>query len=92
MPPGSPGGRLAVTLQGDEALFKQPQTVVATSGGRVVGRTSIPVNGQKVLRVPLRPSANRICTVRFTVGRTAVPGPQDRRRLGAHFLSFDYRP
>jgi len=37
--------------------------------------------------VPLVPR-NGVCTVRFTVGRTAVPGPGDRRALGAHFLSF----
>ena len=41
------------------------------------------------LRVPLRPE-HGVCTVRYTVGRTAVPGPRDHRRLGAHFLTFAY--
>jgi hypothetical protein len=81
------GGSLAVLLQGDAQLFPRPQTVVAREGGRTVGRVSIPVDGQTTLRVPLRPTGGT-CTVRFTVGRTAVPGPQDHRNLGAHFLSF----
>jgi hypothetical protein len=82
------GGSVTVALQGDAALFKRPQTVTASEGGAVVGRAVIPVDGQTKLRVPLRPSRGEVCTVVFTVGRTAVPGPQDRRRLGAHFLSF----
>jgi hypothetical protein len=85
------GGTLAVQLQGDEALFKRPQTVVATEDGSAVGRARIPVNGQTVLRVPLRPAANGRCTVRFTVGRTLVPA-HDPRALGAHFLTFTYHP
>ncbi len=91
------GGSLAVTLQGDQHLFKRPQTVTATEAGSVVGRTSIPVAAERVLRVPLRPAANGRCTVRFTVGRTlvpahVVPGQTDTRELGAHFLTFDYKP
>jgi len=86
------GGSLAVALQGDASLFTRPQTVVARENGAVVGRISIPVNGQTTLRVPLRPGAGSACTARFTVGRTKVPGPQDHRALGAHFLSFDYLP
>jgi hypothetical protein len=86
------GGSLTVALQGDAALFKRPQTVTATEGGAVVGHASIPVNGETKLRVPLRPSGGEVCTVHFTVGRTAVPGPQDRRHLGAHFLSFTPHP
>jgi hypothetical protein len=84
---GCTGGTLAVQLQGDETLFKTPQSVIATSNGVPVGRTLIPVNGPTTMTVPLVPR-NGICTVRFTVGRTAVPGPSDERRLGAHFLSF----
>jgi hypothetical protein len=44
----------------------------------------------------LRSDADGVCTVRFEVARTVVParlipGSTDRRALGAHFLSFDYR-
>ena len=81
------GGTLAVRLQGDAGLFETPQTVVATEHGAPVGRTLIPVTGITTMTVPLVPR-DGACTVRFTVGRTAVPGPQDHRHLGAHFLSF----
>jgi hypothetical protein len=83
------GGTVAVELQGDAGLFRRPQTVVATEHGAVVGRARIPVKGMTTLRVPLRPE-HGVCTVRYTVGRTAVPGPRDHRRLGAHFLTFAY--
>jgi hypothetical protein len=83
------GGSVSVLLQGDAGLFTTPQTVTAREGGAVVGHVRIPVEGQTTLRVPLHPSRG-VCTVRFAVGRTKVPGPQDRRRLGAHFLSFAY--
>lgn len=81
------GGSLAVELQGDESLFKTPQSVVATEHGTPVGLAVIPVAGITTMSVPLVPRLG-VCTVRFTVGRTAVPGPRDRRRLGAHFLAF----
>jgi Dolichyl-phosphate-mannose-protein mannosyltransferase len=81
------GGSLAVQLQADESLFKTPQTVVATEHGNPIGRTVVPLAGITTMTVPLV-SRNGVCTVRFTVGRTAVPGPGDRRALGAHFLSF----
>ena len=86
-------GRLAVRLQGDPRLFTRPQTVVATEGGAVVGRATIPVNSETSLTVPLRPAADGRCTVRFTVGHTLVParvepGSSDTRPLGAHFLDF----
>ncbi len=86
------GGSVTVALQGDASLFTRPQTVTATEGGAVVGHVAIPVDGQTNLEVPLRPSRDEVCTVQFHVGRTAVPGPQDRRRLGAHFLRFTYNP
>ena len=73
--------------RGIESLFKTPQTVIATEHGNPIGRTIIPVTGVTTMTVPLVPR-DGACTVRFTVGRTAVPGPQDQRRLGAHFLSF----
>lgn len=91
------GGTISVLLQGDVQLLGRPQTVTATENGAVVARTSIPVNEQTTLRVPLRPAAGRVCTVRFTVGRTVVParveaGSTDTRALGAHFLNFQYHP
>ena len=81
------GGTLAVQLQGDKGLFETPQSVIATEHGNPIGRTLIPVTGITTMTVPLVPRQG-VCTVRFTVARTAVPGPQDKRRLGAHFLSF----
>ena len=69
------GGSLTVTLQGDPQLFRRPQTVVATEGGKVVGRATIPVTKETTLRVPLVPGANRRCDVLFTVGgRSSRPG------------------
>jgi hypothetical protein len=91
------GGSVAVQLQGDSRLFMRPQTVVATEGGEVVGRKTIPVSSQTTMTVPLRPAADGRCVVRFTVGRTLVPsrvlpGSRDTRPLGAHFLNFTYHP
>jgi hypothetical protein len=90
------GGRVSVTLQGDQQLLPTPQTVVATEAGAVVGRTSVPVNGQTTFTVPLHPAANGRCVVDFTVGRTVVPervepGSTDPRPLGAHFLAFEFQ-
>ena len=90
------GGTLAVTLQGDPNLFKRPNVVDAAEGGQIVASTLVPVTGQTVLRVPLRPIAHR-CVTRFTVEHTAVPtvilGPTttDTRTLGTHFTAFTYR-
>jgi hypothetical protein len=90
------GGRLAVVLGSDPTLFERPQTVTASAGSRVVGRTTVPPVGRKTLRVPLTPDAAGVCAVRFEVGRTAVParvvrGSDDRRALGVHFVSFAFR-
>ena len=43
------GGTLAVQLQSDPRLFTRPQTVVATEGGAVVGRATIPPTGETSL-------------------------------------------
>jgi dolichyl-phosphate-mannose-protein mannosyltransferase len=76
------GGSVRVALLGDVHLFSRPQTVRAEG---VVKRVvpGVPAT----MTVPL----NR-CTARFTVTPTKVPGPQDPRRLGIHFLSFEYLP
>ena len=79
------------TLVDAFALLDDTGLRLAVVGGAVVGRVAIPVDGQTTLTVPLRP-AGGVCTLRFTVGRTRVPGPHDLRPLGAHFLSFDYNP
>ena len=39
--------------------------------------------------VPLQPRRG-ICSVRFLVSPTVIPGPQDMRELGTHFRAFDY--
>jgi dolichyl-phosphate-mannose-protein mannosyltransferase len=89
------GGSLTVTLQGDDRLFTRPQTVVATEGGQVVGRATIPVSKETTLKVPLMPSEDHRCVVVFTAGRTLVPArvqpaSTDLRPLGAHFLKWNY--
>ena len=83
------GGHVTVALGSDPALFTGPQVVTAREQGRVVGRARIDPAGTAQLVVPLRP-VDSVCTVRFDVARTAVPGHGDPRRLGAHFFSFDY--
>jgi hypothetical protein len=86
-------GRLSVVLGSDPSLFSTTQTVVAREQAQVVGRVRIAPAGQARLTIPLQPTEpGQVCTVRFTVGRTIVPGKNDPRRLGAHFLAFDYRP
>jgi hypothetical protein len=87
-----PGGSLTVGLGSDPSLFRRAQEVTAFVGGREVARASIPPPGRVDLRVPLRADKKGVCTVRFEVARTAVPGPSDERRLGAHFVSFAYEP
>src|SRR5581483_5731688 len=82
------GGSLAVTLASDANLFARPQTIVARVGGRVAARLSLDPIATRTLRVPLRPDARGECRVVFTVSPTAVPGPDDPRVLGAHFLGF----
>lgn len=74
------GGALRVRVQQDRTLFPGPQTV------RAEGRSFV-VRGERWITVPLH-AANGRCDVAFTVAPTKVPGPQDRRRLGVHFLQF----
>ena len=82
------GGTLRVTLEGDPSLSERPQTVVAVGGAqRVVAR--VPPQELATMFVPLQPR-HGICSVRFLVSPTVVPGPQDMRELGTHFRAFDY--
>jgi hypothetical protein len=92
-------GRLAVDLSSDANLFLEPQTVVARSGGRVVGRVTFRPEGRAVLSVPVAPLPGTTeCRVVYTVSPTAVPdevtagGNPDPRELGVHFNRFVYRP
>ena len=91
-------GRLSVLIGSDPSLFTQTQSVTAREGSAIVGQARIAPMGQARLTVPLRPTEpGEVCTVRFTVGTTIVPkrvvkGSKDDRPLGAHFLSFAYKP
>jgi hypothetical protein len=91
-------GRLVVHLSSDPGLFLEPQTIVARSNGRVVGRVSLPPDKQRALAIALAPPAGSDeCRVAFTVTPTAVPsqvmpGSSDDRELGAHFNRFTYVP
>jgi hypothetical protein len=76
------GGWVRVSLLGDVHLFSRAQTVRAGGVTRRV-QPGVPTT----MTVPLRR-----CEARFTISPTKVPGPQDLRRLGIHFLSFEYLP
>jgi hypothetical protein len=90
---------LSVELSSDANLFLEPQTVVASSNGRVVGRVRFSPDERAVLSVPVAPlPGTDECRVVYTVSPTAVPaevtagGNPDPRELGAHFNRFVYRP
>ncbi len=92
-------GRLLVQLSSDPSLFSAPQTIVALSNGRVVGRTRVLQGGRAVLGVPVSPEPGTTdCRVVYRVNPTAVPADvmpgsnTDERELGAHFNRFIYRP
>jgi hypothetical protein len=76
------GGSVRVLLASDAGLFKRFQTVRA--GG--VTRRVYPLRAT-TMTVPLTH-----CRARFVVSPTKVPGHGDRRRLGVHFLLFEYLP
>ena len=92
-------GRLTVLLSSDPSLFVEPQTVVARSNGRVVGRVEVGPYGRVHLRVPVAPiPGTSECRVVYSVEPTAVPAEvtgganPDPRVLGAHFDRFFYEP
>jgi Dolichyl-phosphate-mannose-protein mannosyltransferase len=92
-------GRVSVEVWSDPSLFLVPQTVVARSGGRVVGRVSFDPDEHARLSVPVEPdTATGECRVDYTVEHTAVPAEvmpgesSDDRVLGAHFDRFVYTP
>jgi hypothetical protein len=90
------GGELRVLLGSDPHLFSTPTTVTARSAvAAVVAR--VPPSGTTTLRIRVA-ARDRACAVRFAVSPTRVPkevtggANPDPRRLGAHFLLFDFRP
>lgn len=89
------GGTLTVALGSDPALYSTDQVVTASEYGTVVKTAHVPPSANVLdpeeLTIPLA-ARNGRCEVTFTVGRTKVPGPQDLRPLGAHFLRFTYDP
>jgi hypothetical protein len=79
------GGSVSVQLVRDDTLFPFAQLVQAN------GRTFV-VRGTKLrITVPLVAENGR-CTAAFDIRPTKVPGPDDTRRLGIHFVQFAYRP
>jgi hypothetical protein len=93
---GCPGGHLSMRLTGDPDLQPKPQTIVARSGGRVVGSITIPPRHFHVpFRVPLV-SRKGVCMVQFTISPTASPaavlGRNDSRELGIRFQDVRYEP
>jgi hypothetical protein len=85
------GGTLLARMESDPKLFAVSQTATAFVRGREVARARIPRDGTATIRVPLR-GEGRNCVVRFEIAPIAVPGREDRRQLGTHFRTFEYRP
>jgi len=90
------GGELTVMLVGDPTLHPTPVTVVATSGGRTVGRIVVkPSRVKRSFTVPVVSHGNR-CEVSYRISPTAVPaelsGGGDTRALGMRFTRVVYQP
>jgi len=83
------GGSLTVVLDSDPSLFGRPQTVNGSSWDQSTIIRLRPNESARML-VPLT-SIDGVCTARFTVTPTAVPGGGDDRELGVHFRTFEYR-
>src|SRR5262249_40900131 len=89
-------GELRVRVESDRQLFREPPLVTAESS---VARAAVraPLRGTADRRVRVAPQ-EAVCTVRCTVSPTLIPrvvtngSNPDPRRLGAHFLVFDFRP
>jgi hypothetical protein len=92
------GGYVSVVVQSDPSLFTGNQVITARSGGRLVATTTLPpTSDPKRFLVPLVRAANGSCTAVFTMKTVRIPArveppSTDRRKLGAHFLAFDYLP
>jgi hypothetical protein len=92
-------GHVSVEVWSDPSLFLEPQTVVARSNGRVVGRVTFDPDEYTRLSVPVEPDrATGECRIDYTVEHTAIPEEvtagenPDERVLGAHFDRFVFRP
>lgn len=90
-------GAVAVALSGDASLFPDPQRVTARTGGITEAVVVPPPPGRAVLRIRVKPDANGVCSVRYTVEPTAVPArvmpaSPDTRELGTHFEAFVFEP
>ncbi len=94
---GCRGGKLAVLLESDPALFRKPQIVSARVLGREVASVRVPPGVPVILRIRLRPSRGT-CAAHFAVSPTAIPAVvtkgqnPDPRVLGIHFTRFSFTP
>ena len=79
------GGAVTAVVQRDPNLTSRAQTVQTLQR-----KVTLVGDKQATLTVPLRPARGGVCRATFTVSPTAVPGPQDPRVLGVHFLAFRY--
>jgi hypothetical protein len=91
-----PGGRLSMRLTGDPDLVPKPQTIIARSGDRVVGKIVVqPRHFHVPFSVPLT-SSRDVCSVQFTISPTAVPAEvfnrPDNRQLGIRMEDVRYEP
>ena len=93
---GCHGGRLSVRLTGDPDLVPKPQTIVASSGGRRLGRIVVaPRHFHVPFSVPLV-ARHGVCTVDYAISPTAIPAVvfnrPDSRELGIRFEDVRYSP
>jgi hypothetical protein len=89
------GGLLTLGVASQAELVTTPQTVVALSGDRTVGRLRVPRGQEATMTLPLKSEDGR-CSVTLRVSPTAVPaqvlGTSDTRALGVRLTRFEYRP
>jgi 4-amino-4-deoxy-L-arabinose transferase-like glycosyltransferase len=90
------GGRVLLSVASQPGLFEKPQTVVAESGGSVVGKFVVASTGpERTVLLPLLSRNNR-CVLNLFVSPTAVPaqvlGIPDSRELGVRVTRIEYQP
>lgn len=89
------GGSVALTVQSDGGLFREPQRLLARSGARSI-RFAVPAGSTRLVRVPLAAARGR-CEAVVDVLTTAVPARErpdatDERELGVRVRGFVYQP